>query len=192
MFTTNGSINSNGYVVEFGDGSYAQMDKGSCVGVTAIAGGQSGIRCSFSTSHVYAQSGTYTATLSPSIACLYSNPRCMIATQLLGSVTITVTNGSTTGAPSIFGIDGPTQLAVGQSGTWSVHVTDSSGYLSYSVRWGDEALAPIPYGVSASAPIASFGTFTHTYATAGTYSPTFTVTNANGQSVTASATVVVQ
>jgi PKD repeat protein len=50
---------------------------------------------------------------------------------------------------------------------------------------------PIVYGTSASMPIASSGTFTHTYSTAGTYTPTFTVRNANGQTATASATVVV-
>ena len=41
-------------------------------------------------------------------------------------------------APSISGISGPTQLSVGQSGTWQVSVNDQSGSLSYSVVWGDE------------------------------------------------------
>src|SRR3989338_2413361 len=39
------------------------------------------------------------------------------------------------GQLSINGVDGPSQLQVGQQGMWSVRVSDSSGYLSYSVIW---------------------------------------------------------
>jgi len=93
--------------------------------------------------------------------------------------------------PSISGVDGPTTLRVGQSGTWSVKVKDASGYLSYSVRWGDE-VSPFDGTSAMMAPwVGNSGTFTHTYANAGTYTPTFTVTNGNGKSATASATVVV-
>jgi peptidoglycan hydrolase-like protein with peptidoglycan-binding domain len=91
---------------------------------------------------------------------------------------------------SITGVSGPTQLVVGQSGTWQVQVLGTGTYLSYSVVWGDEYV----YGYGASAaPKAtlSTGSLSHTYTQAGTYTPRFTVTNQLGQSVSASATVVV-
>src|SRR3989344_5337789 len=93
--------------------------------------------------------------------------------------------------PSITGIDAPTELYIGQTGTWTVRVNDASGRLSYSVVWGDEQ----SYGSSSSAPastqISSSGSFTHAYSQLGTYTPHFTVTNAYGQSANTSATVVV-
>jgi hypothetical protein len=97
---------------------------------------------------------------------------------------------NTAAPPLISGISGPTQLSVGQSGTWSVNVSNASGNLSYSVNWGDQTSYPYASG-AASASVQSSAIFTHTYATTGTYTPTFTVTNANGQSSSASATVSV-
>ncbi len=94
-------------------------------------------------------------------------------------------------APSISGISGPTQLSVGQSGTWQVSVNDQSGSLSYSVVWGDEQQYGYGLNVSTSASAAYSGSLSHTYSTAGTYTPRFTVTNAYGQSANASASVVV-
>jgi len=95
-------------------------------------------------------------------------------------------NGSTIGLLSISGVDGPTQLAIGQQGTWSVRVNNPSGQLSYSVlRWDDEAAPPL-----ASTPITSSDTFTHTYTSAGTYAPMFMVTNGNGKSIKGIAVVV--
>lgn len=178
-----GRLHSTGtYIVYFGDGTNSgplQIPSALCAGECA----------GLDTDHTYTSAGTYTADLGPSYYCP-PNTLCM-PPPTLGTVTITVTNSSTVGAPSISGVDGPTTLQVNHQGTWSVHVTDSSGYLSYSVHWGDEAPTPLMYGTSASAVVASSGTFTHTYATAGSYSPTFTVTNGNGQSASASATVVV-
>ena len=153
-----------------------------------------GVECnptSGSFSHTYTSAGTYTAKLVKKLISAGTIYPAEITYETLGTVTITVGNGSTTGAPSISGIDGPTQLAVGQSGSWTVRVNDASGYLSYSVRWGDEATRAYANGTISSLPISSSGTFTHTYANAGLYSPTFTVTNRNGQSASASAGVVV-
>src|SRR3989338_9547795 len=94
-------------------------------------------------------------------------------------------------APSINGVSGPSQLTVGQSGTWVLSVADSGSYLSYSVVWGDEQVYPYAYAASSPQAISSSGSLSHTYAQAGTYSPRFTVTNQYGQSATASASVVV-
>ena len=176
------------YYIDFGDGGSQVMNVQQiyCIRAPCISPSVA--------SHTYRAVGTYTASVSRYIACLYATtgPRCLMAQPApLATVLITVTNGSTAGAPSISGVDGPTTLQVNHQGTWSVHVNDSSGYLSYSVRWGDEAPLPVMYGATASMPVASSGTFTHIYATAGTYSPTFTVTNGNGQSTSASATVEV-
>ncbi len=88
-FSTSASI-AGSYVVEFGDGAHMQLEKGSCVGMMGIIGGNSGLMCQFTTTHTYASAGTYTATLSPYTPCLYSTPRCMVATRILATATITV------------------------------------------------------------------------------------------------------
>lgn len=106
-------------------------------------------------------------------------------------VNFTVTgseNGN--GTISINGIDAPSTLAAGATGTWTVHaITTNGSTLHYSVNWGDTAsaaiMAPAPSPVSASA------TFTHAYQGAGTYTPTFTVTDDLGHTATVSATVTV-
>ncbi|HEY4517072.1 MAG TPA: peptidoglycan-binding protein [Candidatus Paceibacterota bacterium] len=175
------------YYIEFGDGEGQLMDVQQiyCIRAPCISPSVA--------SHTYDSVGVYTASVSRYTACLYSNPRCLMAQPApLATVVITVGNGGSVGTPSISGVDGPTTLALGASGTWSVHVTDSSGYLSYSVKWGDETAVPLAYGTAASAQISSSGTFTHTYAISGTYMPKFTVTNRSGESASASATVVVR
>ncbi len=88
--------------------------------------------------------------------------------------------------PSISGVSGPTTLNAGQSGTWSVTASDpENGSLSYSAVWGDEVTA------GTSGAVQQTATFSHTYANAGTYYPTFTVTDNSGQSARTSLSVVV-
>lgn len=106
----------------------------------------------------------------------------------------TITSTSASAAPSITGLNGPTTLATGQQGTWTVQINNpSSSYLTVSVAWGDTSV----YGAAASAPqtLSVQGqtsvTFTHTYYVSGTYTPTFTVSNAYGAQNSTSATVVV-
>lgn len=85
--------------------------------------------------------------------------------------------------PVISGVKGPTSLKVGETGTWSVSAYDpENGPLSYSVIWGDET--PVVGGGGGSgAPlplrseISQTATFSHSYATAGMFTPTFTVTD---------------
>jgi len=89
--------------------------------------------------------------------------------------------------PTISGVSGPTQLAVGQTGEWSVSANAYSSYLRYSVVWGDEGT----YGNSTVSTLTTTGTLAHTYLAPGTYHPRFTATNAYGQSTSASITVVV-
>lgn len=111
------------------------------------------------------------------------------------TVNFTVTDQPTANAPiSITGLDAPASVRIGQAATWTVH-TNIQNYLPgsnirYSVTWGDETMYP-PYALNASQGIQTSATFTHTYLVAGTFHPTFTVTNDAGQTASASATVVV-
>ncbi|MES2215686.1 MAG: peptidoglycan-binding protein [Patescibacteria group bacterium] len=97
-----------------------------------------------------------------------------------------------TGAPVINGIDAPTTLTVGQTGTWTVRASDpQQGTLSYSVSWGDE----VGYGSSGvvsmpTAPIfTQTSTFTHSYSRPGTYTVNFSVRNNLNLAAQTSATV---
>ncbi len=108
--------------------------------------------------------------------------------------TFTISSNPVTGnAPVINGVDTPTTLSVGQTGTWTVRATDPlNGTLSYSAIWGDGSiLPPGMVGNAAQPTISQTSTFTHVYTTAGTYTATFTVTNSSGQSARITSTVVV-
>src|SRR3989344_2077193 len=95
--------------------------------------------------------------------------------------------------PTISGVSGPTSLNVGQTATWTINASDpENGTLSYSVIWGDEAITSSTAGSPAgSMMVQQTATFTHSYATVGTYYPTFTVRDNSGQSARTSLSVVV-
>jgi peptidoglycan hydrolase-like protein with peptidoglycan-binding domain len=106
----------------------------------------------------------------------------------------TVTSLGQGSAPTVSSVNGPTSLSTGVSGLWTIQVTNpSNNYLTTTVTWGDES----QYGYAAAAPQTSYvqGTqtlsFTHTYATSGSYTITFTVNNGVGSSNIATATVYV-
>jgi hypothetical protein len=110
------------------------------------------------------------------------------------SVTFTITGGATSGGPlAVTGLDAPTTLALGQQGTWTVHVSVPStvGQLHYSATWGDEVygnasiMAPQPQQIQTSA------SFSHAYQRSGTYTATFTVSDDQGHSVSTSASILV-
>jgi hypothetical protein len=62
-FTASGLALPMTYTINFGDGTTGALTQSSCIGVTAIVGGQGGIQCSGSASHTYTAAGSYTATL---------------------------------------------------------------------------------------------------------------------------------
>src|SRR3989344_6760905 len=107
--------------------------------------------------------------------------------------TITSIGSGTTGAPTITSVTGPTSLAVNTQGTWTISVNNNqaNSYTTTKVNWGDKNV----YGASLSAEQTTYVqgnqtlTFAHTYATAGTYTVTFTVTGVNGLSNTSTVTV---
>ena len=62
-FTASGLALPLTYTVNFGDGTTGALTQNSCIGVTAIVGGQGGIQCSGSASHIYTAAGSFSATL---------------------------------------------------------------------------------------------------------------------------------
>ncbi|MBM3261097.1 hypothetical protein FJY93_01625 [Candidatus Kaiserbacteria bacterium] len=112
-----------------------------------------------------------------------------------GTLPFVVTSLGTSGRPSLTDVSGPTTLATSASGIWTMKVYNAgSSYLSVNVNWGDQSAYPYA-SASAAQTIYPQGqqtvTFSHAYATAGTYTITFTATNASGQSSMASVTVQV-
>lgn len=104
---------------------------------------------------------------------------------------ICVINPATGQSPTISGVSGPTNLSVGQAGTWAVNASDpQNGTLYYSVVWGDEVAYPMATDGSASARnYTQTATFTHTYYSARVYAPTFYVRNNSGNTVSSSLSV---
>lgn len=93
-------------------------------------------------------------------------------------------------AVKITNIDGPESLAVGATGTWTVGVnTSATSTLHYSATWGDEGSTTAMRSLASR--IDTSAAMTHTYASAGTYHPTFTVSDDNGHTATKSTTVTV-
>ncbi len=94
--------------------------------------------------------------------------------------------------PTISGVSGPTALKVREIGTWKVKASDlEQGTLSYSVRWGDENTTGLYSAAQKSLGYTQTAEFTHSYAAAGTYNPTFIVTDDHGLSVKTSISVQV-
>ncbi len=91
-------------------------------------------------------------------------------------------------APIVTSFTGPTRLRSGETGTWSVVASDpESSSLSYSIQWGDaQNVLAAP-----QSQVYQQTTFTHAYYTYGTYTVRITVTDPQGMSATATATVVV-
>src|SRR3989344_848455 len=179
--------NSSRYMLVFGDGQ--QTLEFQCVGLVMV-----GVRIDCNTSHTYTANGTYTATLRYDPPCTSNTCPGSIYYRTLGTATITVGGTTSTGAPSVTGVDGPASLAVGQSGTWTVRASvpnNANAQLRYSVIWGDEDVFRQIQAFGAAAPmLATSGSFTHAYQNAGTYQPVFTVANDAGSAQTSASVSV--
>ncbi len=97
------------------------------------------------------------------------------------------------GSPVIDKLEAPTVLGVNETGTWKVTAHDpENGSLKYAVVWGDETqVKEMTTNSAGNAPTAfsQDTTFSHAYASAGTYNPTFTVIDDQGLQAKTSATV---
>lgn len=168
-FTTSDSItaSSTTYSVNFGDGSSADMTKGSCIAITAIVGGQGGIRCSYSVSHTYASNGTYTAQLMKDTC--PAGAECFAGPLQVATATITVGSSSTNG------VNFTASPTWGQSPlTVQFIATAPQGTtLGSTVNFGDGssgALGFVPVCSSCNAE----GIVSHTYTSPSTYTATLT------------------
>ena len=95
-FTASAPITSGSstFSVDFGDKSATvPMTPGSCIAITAIVGGQSGIRCSASAAHTYATSGAYTARLMHDTC--PAGAQCFVGPQTVATTVITVSASTT-------------------------------------------------------------------------------------------------
>lgn len=107
------------------------------------------------------------------------------------SVTFTVLeDGDETDELSIDSINGPTGLEVGAEGSWTVNVSGAESDLSYSVKWGDEGMMASMRALLSEDDTQASSTFTHVYDEPGKYTPEFTVTDAEGETVTKAAALV--
>jgi peptidoglycan hydrolase-like protein with peptidoglycan-binding domain len=98
---------------------------------------------------------------------------------------------SGTQAPVIKGVDAPTTLVAGETGTWTIRASDPRNEsLNYSVDWGDVAYFIAPESNTVSSPqFVQSTSFTHSYANPGTYTVRFTVRNASGLTDVTSVTI---
>ena len=105
---------------------------------------------------------------------------------------LTVTAASTSSTLSVNGVTGPNSLPIYTAGTWTVNaVSTLTGNLHYSVTWGDQTTGMnTSYVTAGTASTQSSATFGHEYTLAGSYMPTFTVTDDYGHSATASMSVI--
>ena len=115
--TGTGVTSGSQYIIEYGDGA----NSGSLAAAACISGGTyqyNSVSCNVSATHTYTAPGTFTATLEPYVACMWSNPRCMIATQSLGQVTISVVQATEPLPPPLPPPTEPASTATTSTGTY--------------------------------------------------------------------------
>lgn len=96
--------------------------------------------------------------------------------------------------PVVAGFSGPTTLNVNQTGTWTINASDpENGQLSYRIDWGDSRESPFSALIDLAGAIGfvQTTTFTHAYASAGTYVVSVVVRDNAGQEARTSTTVKV-
>lgn len=142
------------YAVDFGDGMTAAFTS-STEGTTTL-------------SHTYSADGTYTSRL---IQMADTG-----ATSTIGRAVIFVGSITASKPPVFARLVTPTLLNVGRQGVWKIATALRSGDSDITVAWGDGTVDT----VAASTTINGALIFKHKYSYAGTFSPRFTATNAQG------------
>jgi uncharacterized protein YfaS (alpha-2-macroglobulin family) len=152
--------------VNWGDGTNSS---------SSLAGATSTATVSFSKS--YGTAGTKTITFA-----VWDTAGASAST----TQTVNVTQ-ATNSAPVISSLSGPSRLRVGVTGTWTLGATDADGNLaSLLVLWGDGT-----YSSSSLSGASATTTVSHRYASVGTRTITFTVSDTLGVSVSATLSVEV-
>ena len=98
-----------------------------------------------------------------------------------GSTSINITGGGG-GSGLVVSLFGPTAGPVGQAVTFSASVSGGTDPVSYSWRWGDNALAGYEPGLASSS---------HSYSAAGTFNVTVKATDAANKSATKSVSITI-
>ncbi len=168
-FTTREPItaSSTTYSVDFGDGSAAAMTKGECIAITAVVGGQGGIRCSYTVSHTYSSNGTYTARLMKNTCPL--GAQCLVGPLPIASTTITVDSSAST---SLSFTASPTSGVAPLSVQFTATAPQGTS-LGTTVNFGDGTTGTLGF-VPVCSSCNAMGTVSHTYANPGTYTATLT------------------
>ena len=102
-----------------------------------------------------------------------------------------------TGPVSVSNVSGPSTIAAGTTGTWSLSLYNpNTNLVSVNANWGDQNVYGYTYNTAQSTQTSYVAgqqtiTFTHIYQTAGTYTVVFTATNSQGAPTSVSATVAV-
>lgn len=92
--------------------------------------------------------------------------------------------------PTITEVTGPNTLKMYETGNWTVKASDpEQGILTYSVFWGEDYLTSGTQVAPKSITYTQNVAFSHSYFKAGTYYPTFIVTDNGGISVKSSISV---
>ncbi|QQG38102.1 MAG: PKD domain-containing protein [Candidatus Kaiserbacteria bacterium] len=178
------------YYIDFGDGGGQLMDTRQiyCIRAPCVSPAVA--------SHTYRSPGTYTATVSRYIACLHTEPRCLLAEPpplARAKVVVLDPSSASNKPPVVSGFSGPTSLTLNETGTWTITASDpENGPLSYAISWGDEWQDKGATRVSSAASsIQQETTFTHSYARAGSYRVTVVVTDSAGKEAKTSSSVQV-
>ena len=103
--------------------------------------------------------------------------------QQSNSVNFNLTSLAPTGSvPTISGVTGPNSVTAGTSHTWTINVNATQGtYVTTMVSWGDQQSFSTSQNTQAIYVTGQQTlTFNHTYQNAGTYTITFTASNAAG------------
>jgi PKD repeat protein len=175
-FTTSDSItNSATYSVDFGDGTNASMSKGSCIGISAIVGGQGGIRCSYTVTHTYTVDGGYTAKLMKNTC--PAGAQCFVGPLTVATAKVAV-DSSPTQSKSLSFTASPNSGSAPLTVQF-IETAPQGSMIGNMVNFGDGTT-----GTMASAPVCSSCNITatvwHTYAQSGTY--TAMLSNISAQS----------
>lgn len=152
---------SNQYVIDYGDGSNSgPLQAGTNCASNQLYTNTSTTNCGIQALHTYATPGVYTASFSRYIACMYTNPRCLIALQPLGSATITVSGTSTVPTPppfsnppitSIQQVNAPGTVTLTAGGIAEVH-NESFYFTLENVTASTATIQPTPVGCWNSFP----------------------------------------